>query len=412
MNSYEHTCRVLDDGMGQEGFRVLAVASKRVEGKSHYSAADETDLILEGFLAFLDPPLPDAAETLEAMRKAGVAVKIISGDNQAVTLHVCKAVGLNPSRVVLGDEIEGMTDPALQHVVEENSVFARVAPAQKSRIILALKARGHVVGYIGDGINDAPSLHVADVGISVASAVDVARDAADIILLKPGLGVLREGMVQGRIVFGNVLKYLLMGTSSNFGNMFSMAGATMFLPFLPMLPTQILLNNFLYDLSQVTIPSDSVDADMIAMPHRWDIGLIRRFMLVIGPISSVYDFLTFAVLLKVFHAGEKEFHTGWFIESLATQVLVILVIRTMGLPWKSRPSKPLFVTMVAVLVVAVVVPFTPAGALIGLVPLPPLYYGFLVVAVATYLAIVEVVKRRMFGPAFANVRPGAAPLPS
>jgi Mg2+-importing ATPase len=276
--------------------------------------------------------------------------------------------------------------------VEEASVFARVSPAQKSRIILALKRRGHVVGFMGDGINDAPSLHTADVGISVMSATDVARAAADVILQRPGLDVLHRGIIEGRRASGNMMKYLLMGTSSNFGNMFSMAAASAFLPFLPMLPTQILLNSFLYDLAQITIPSDNVDREYLTRPQRWDIGLIRDFMLFIGPVSSIFDFLTFYVLLHVFHAGEPQFHTGWFVESLATQTLVLFVIRTTGNPLTSRPSRALTLTTIAVVVGGALLPLTPLAGRLGFAA-PPLKYGvFVAVATAAYLALVQVAK--------------------
>lgn len=391
------------NGLGDQGYRVLAVAVKTVESQPKYTVSDESGLSLVGFLAFLDPAIPDAAATLDAMRKAGVDVKIISGDHPAVTRTVCQQVGLDAGRVVLGDELEAMTDTALQHVAEQTRVFARVSPAQKNRIILALKARGHVVGYMGDGINDAPSLHAADVGISVSTAVEVARDAADIILLKPGLDALREGIRQGRAASGNVLKYLLMGTSSNFGNMFSMAGANLFLPFLPMLPTQILLNNFLYDVSQIAIPTDEVDPELVALPRKWDVGLVKRFMVLIGPVSSIFDFLTFWALLKLFGGDQKVFHTGWFVESLATQTLVILVIRTFGLPWKSRPSHALSLSIVAVLVAALAIPYTPLGGPLGLVPLPLGFYGYLVAATVAYLTIVQWVKQKLFSETFKRI---------
>jgi Mg2+-importing ATPase len=283
----------------------------------------------------------------------------------------------------------------LAHIVEQTSVFARVSPAQKNRIILALKNRSHVVGYLGDGINDAPSLHAADVGISVSSAADVAKDAADFILLEPGLDVLHAGIIEGRKSFGNVMKYLLMGTSSNFGNMFSMAAAVVFLPFLPMLPTQILLNNFLYDLAQVTIPTDSVDETFVRKPQRWNIKLIRDFMLYIGPLSSIYDFLTFFVLLKVFLASERFFHTGWFVESLATQTLVIFVIRTAGNPLRSRPSLALTLTTIAIVLFGTLLPYTELGSLIGFTPLPIAFLLFIALATGTYLLLVEQVKRRL-----------------
>jgi P-type Mg2+ transporter len=386
-------CATTYETLSAQGFRVLAVAYRLVPEQSAYHAEDETGLTLVGYLAFIDPPVDGAAEVLEALRRDGVEVKILTGDNDLVARHICEQVGLDGKRIVLGDELDDMTDTALQHVAEQTSVFARVSPAQKNRIIMALKARKHVVGFLGDGINDAPSLHAADVGISVATAVDIAKDAAEIILMERSLAVLHRGVLEGRKAFGNVMKYLLMGTSSNFGNMFSMAGATLFLPFLPMLPTQILLNNFLYDLSQVTIPTDNVDASFIKKPHRWDIGLIRDFMIFIGPISSIYDFLTFFVMLEVFHAGQSLFHTAWFVESLATQTLVIFVIRTSGNPFRSRPSRALTVTVLLVVAVGMVLPFTPLARVLGFTPLPPLFFLFLLVATVTYLALVEVAKR-------------------
>jgi Mg2+-importing ATPase len=266
---------------------------------------------------------------------------------------------------------------------------------QKNRILLALKNRGHVVGFLGDGINDAPSLRSADVGICVANATDVAKDAAEIVLMERSLSVLHRGIIEGRKAFGNVMKYLLMGTSSNFGNMFSMAGASLFLPFLPMLPTQILLNNFLYDLAQVTIPTDRVDQTFIHKPHRWDVKLIRDFMLVIGPISSIYDFLTFFILIYFFKASEEFFHTGWFVESLATQTLVVFIIRTAGNPLKSRPSRALGATVIAVVLAGIILPFSPFASILGFVAIPFGFILFLILAVATYLLIVEFVKRKL-----------------
>ena len=376
-----------------QGFRVLAVASRVAQNHDGFSASDEHSLVLAGFLAFADPPTEDAAGSVAAMRRDGIQVKILTGDNELVAKHVCTSVGLNNPVVVLGDELEQMSDTALAHVAEEATIFARVSPMQKLRIILALKHRGHVVGYMGDGINDAPSLHAADVGISVATAVDVARDAADIILLQPGLGILHRGIIEGRKASANVLKYLLMGTSSNFGNMFSMAGASLFLPFLPMLSTQILLNNFLYDAAQITIPSDNVDNSYIRSPQRWDIRLIRNFMIFIGPISSIYDFLTFYVLLHFFHASEPLFHTGWFVESLATQTLVLFVIRTAGNPFRSRPSLPLAVTTVAIVVIGILLPFSPLARILGFTPLPGPFFTFLAISTITYLLLVEAGKR-------------------
>lgn len=381
--------------LSAEGYRVLAVAYRGVPPQEVYRAVDEEGLTLAGFLAFSDPPLEEAAEVMRALRRDGVKVKILTGDAEEVARHICAQVGLDAGRVVLGDEIDRMTAPALAQVAERHTVFARVSPAQKHRLILALKARGHIVGFLGDGINDAPSLHAADVGISVASGVDVAKDAAEIILLEGSLRVLHQGIIEGRKAFGNVMKYLLMGTSSNFGNVLSMAGAALFLPFLPMLPTQILLNNFLYDLAQVTIPTDNVDVSYIHKPRRWNIGLIRRFMLYIGPISSLYDFLTFFALLRIFHAGEVLFHTGWFVESLATQTLVLFVIRTAKNPLRSRPSRALTATTLAVVSVGIALPFTPLAAVLGFTPLPPLFFAFLAGVTATYLLLVELVKRRL-----------------
>ena len=379
--------------LSSEGFRTLAVAYAKVEPKQNYSVGDERNLVLAGFLSFADPPLPDAAGALAALRRNGVEVKIITGDGDLVTAHLCREVGLDPGKVVLGDDLERMSDTALNRVAEITTIFARVSPAQKNRILLALKHSGHVVGFMGDGINDAPSLHAADVGISVSAAVDVARDAADIILLKPGLNVLGSGIVEGRKAFGNVMKYLLMGTSSNFGNMFSMAGASVFLPFLPMLPTQILLNNFMYDLSQLTIPTDNVDDEYLRKPQHWDIHLIRNFMVFIGPISSIFDFVTFYVLLHFMHAGEVLFHTGWFIESLATQTLVIFVIRTSRNPLRSRPSRPLTATNLIIVAVGVLLPFSPFAQPLGFTALPAGYFAFLVIVTITYLFLVEGGKR-------------------
>lgn len=381
--------------LSAQGYRVLAVAYRTLPPQAAYSKADERDLVLLGFLTFADPPKDDVAQVLQALKRDGVQVKILTGDNELVTRHVCEQVGLTSSRIVLGSELERMTDPALAQVVEEVNVFARVSPAQKNRIILALKSRKHVVGYMGDGINDAPSLHAADVGISVSTGVDVAKDAAAIILLEQSLQVLHQGILEGRKAFGNVIKYLLMGTSSNFGNMFSMAGAYVFLPFLPMLPSQILLNNFLYDLSQVTIPTDHVDASYIKKPQHWDIKLIRNFMLFIGPISSIFDFLTFFVMLRVFNADAILFHTGWFVESLATQALVLFMIRTAGSPLCSRPSLPLALTTLLIVVVGCVLPYMPLAGPLGLTPLPVLYFLFLAGMVVSYLLLVELVKRRL-----------------
>ena len=379
--------------LSAEGYRALAVAYREVGAQAGYTVADERELVFVGFAAFLDPPCEGVGETLAALRADGIEVKIVTGDNELVTQKICSQVGLDAGAVLLGGDIERMSDPALAAVAERTAVFARVSPIQKNRIVRALHARGHVVGVIGDGINDAPALRSADVGISVVNAVDVAKDAADIILLEKRLAVLHDGVVEGRRSFGNIMKYVLMGTSSNFGNMLSMAAASLFLPFLPMLPMQILLNNFLYDLSQVAIPSDRVDRTYMLKPKRWNVAFIRRYMLLIGPLSSIYDFLTFAVMLGVFHASEPLFRTGWFVESLATQTLVIFVIRTADRPWASRPSRALAWSVVACAAVGALLPFTPLAPILGFAPLPPLFFGALLVMIVTYLGLVEVAKR-------------------
>jgi Mg2+-importing ATPase len=385
--------RQASDELNSQGYRSLAVAYVDVAERADYSVQDERNLILAGFLTFSDPPLPDAAQILASLKQDGIQVKVISGDNDLVTARVCAQVGLNADHIVTGDAMASMTDPALAHDAEETQVFARISPAQKNRILLALKHDGHAVGFMGDGINDAPSLHAADVGISVSSAADVARDSADVILIEPGLRVLHDGIIEGRKAFGNVMKYLLMGTSSNFGNVFSMAGASLFLPFLPMLPTQILLNNFLYDLAQITIPTDNVDETYLIKPQRWDIGVIRNFMVFVGPISSIFDFLTFYVLLHSFRASQAQFHTGWFVESLATQTLVVFVIRTSKNPLRSRPSGPLLATCLAVVAIGLYLPFSPLAGVLGFTPLPLSYFVFVAVATGVYLLMVEATKR-------------------
>ena len=382
--------------LSKDGFRVLAIAYRPVDRRAAYQVSDESTLILVGFAAFLDPPRADARDTLTAMARDHITVKIMTGDNDLVTEAVCRQVGLDGGNIVLGSQLDATSDEALGPLAERTAVFARVSPEQKNRVIRALQKRGHAVGFMGDGINDAPSLHDADVGISVEGAVDVAKDAADIILLERSLNVLHDGVIAGRRCFGNIMKYIMMGTSSNFGNMFSMAGASVFLPFLPMLPTQILLNNLIYDASQLTIPTDNVDDSYLQNPKHWNIKLIRRFMITVGPISSIYDFLTFGALIWIFHSSEKLFHTGWFIESLCTQTLVILIIRTAGPAWKSRPSKPLIASVLAACAVACILPFTPLGPLLGFVIPPAPFFLFLIVVVITYLALVEVVKLQFF----------------
>jgi Mg2+-importing ATPase len=380
---------------GARGLRTLAVAWRDLPARQSYGQADESDLVFAGWTTFSDPPASDAATMIATLARDGVALKILTGDDDAVACHVCAATGVDTSHVVLGPELHAIADPALGALAERTTLFARVSPQQKLRIILALKARGHVVGYIGDGINDAPSLHAADVGISVSGAVDVAKDAADIILLDRGLGVLHTGILEGRKAFGNVMKYLLMSTSSNFGNMFSMAVASLFVPFLPMLPTQILLNNFLYDVSQVAIPSDRVDDSYIRKPHHWDMGVLRRFMIRIGLVSSVFDMLTFGVLLFFFRSTPALFRSGWFIESIVTQTLVLFVIRTTGNPIRSRPSGLLAVTVISMALVGTALPYAPFRGALGFVSPPPAFLLFVAIATVVYLGAVQLAKRRL-----------------
>jgi len=385
------------EGLSKEGFRVLGIASRQVGmDHSHAVVGDEAELVFAGFAAFLDPPKESAKKALAALAADRVAVKVISGDNELVTQHICAQLGLPVTGVLTGAEIQQIGDQALSARVEQVNLFCRVTPAQKNRVILALKRRGHVVGYLGDGINDAPSLHSADVSIPVDSAVDVAKAAADMILLERDLGVLHAGVIEGRRTFGNIMKYIMMGTSSNFGNMFSMAGASLFLPFLPMLPVQILLNNLLYDVSELPIPLDRVDDDYLSRPRHWDMNFIRNFMLIIGPVSSVFDFLLFYIMLTVFHAGEALFHTGWFIESMATQVLVIFIIRTRKNPFKSRPNPWLIACSLTVVAVAVLLPFTPAGVYLGFVAPPALFFFILIIMLIAYLLAVEGMKQWFF----------------
>ncbi|HZP18068.1 MAG TPA: magnesium-translocating P-type ATPase, partial [Terriglobales bacterium] len=380
--------------LSADGYRTLGVAVRRVEKQDAYALAAEQEMTLAGFAAFLDPPKEGIPAILKALNQNGVSVVIMTGDNQYVTQKVAHDVGLASDRIVTGNQLDTMDDDALAYQAEHGAIFARVSPEQKNRVILSLKARGHVVGYIGDGINDAPSLHTADVGISVMNGVDVAKDAAKIILLEKDLAVLNEGVIEGRRCFANIMKYIIMSTSSNFGNMFSMAAASLFLPFLPMLPTQILLNNFLYDTSQVAVPGDNVDPTLLHKPKRWQIAFIRQFMMIIGPISSVYDFLTFGVLLWIFHASSNAplFRTGWFVESLATQTLVVFVIRTAGNPFRSRPSGRLLIGVVAVSLAGAVLPYTRLGVVLGFIPLPLSLLAAILLLALTYLVLVQTVK--------------------
>ncbi|KAF2988806.1 magnesium-translocating P-type ATPase (plasmid) [Methylocystis sp. MJC1] len=381
----------------KEGFRLLGIAWRQVpKDHPHAVVGDEEGLVFAGFAGFLDPPKESAGAALAALAQSGVTVKIVTGDSELVTQHVCTTLKIPVTGVLTGKEIGEMDDSALRVRVGQANLFCRVNPSQKDRVILALKARGHVVGYLGDGINDAPSLHSADVGLSVDSAVDVAKEAADMILLDQDLLVVHDGVLEGRRTFANIMKYIMMGTSSNFGNMFSMAGAALFLPFLPMLPTQILLNNILYDISEVPIPLDEVDPEDVRSPHVLDMSFIRNFMLVIGPISSVFDFLTFYVMLVVMKANEALFQTGWFVESLSTQVLVIFIIRTRGNPFKSRAHPVLVATSLTIATMGAILPFTPLGPYFGFEPLPGRFYFILSAMVVVYLVIVEVAKNSFY----------------
>lgn len=395
--------------LSSDGFRVLGVAYKKLrKEKAVYSVNDETDMVFLGFVAFLDPPKETAKQSLQLLSQAGIELKILTGDNELVTRKTCEQLGFEIKGVALGSEILQMSDEGLARIVEEANVFARVTPAQKDRIINLLKANGHVVGFMGDGINDAPSLRTSDVGVSVDNAVDVAKESASIILLKNDLTVLGEGVLEGRKTFGNTMKYIMMGISSNFGNMFSVAGASLILPllgfdFLPMLPIQILLNNLLYDLSQSSITTDNVDPEYVEKPKRWDIGFIKNFMVSLGPVSSVFDFLTFFIMLFVFlpmvpafAPVQKEhlFQTAWFIESLLTQTIVIFAIRTRHSPfWKSKPSKLLTVSSISIVAFALIIPYTFLGARYFSFVQPPLaFFAVLAALVAAYLLLAEAVK--------------------
>ncbi len=377
-----------------EGFRVLMVAYRELETKESYSKEDERDLILRGYVAFLDPPKKTAKEAIKALRKLGIELKVLTGDNVLVTRKICGDVGLDVKGIVSGDSVDQLDDASLARVSEKTTVFALLTPLQKERIIRILQHNGHTVGFLGDGINDAPSLKAADVGISVDNAADIAKETADIILLEKSLMVLEDGVIEGRKTFGNIIKYVKMGASSNFGNMLSMTGASIFLPFLPMLPIQILLNNLLYDLSQIAIPTDHVDEDYLADPKPWDIDFIKKFMIVFGPVSSIFDFITYGVLLFLFHASPSFFHTGWFLESLATQTLVIHVIRTSKMPFlESWPSKLLALASIFIIIVGFSIALSPVGVWFGFVNVPNAYFGALLVIVSAYLVLAQVVKR-------------------
>lgn len=386
------------ESLSTQGYRVLAVGVKKIKTvKEQYTVEDEKDLELVGYLAFLDPAKKGVKKVLKELNSIGVEVKIITGDNELVTQKICKDIELPIKGILLGKEIESLTDDALRIKAAQTTIFARFSPDQKNRIILALQSSGNVVGYMGDGINDAPSLRTADVGISVNNAVDVAKESADMVLTRKNLKILKEGILEGRKTFGNTMKYVLMGLSSNFGNMFSMIAAVTFLPFLPMLPIQILLNNLLYDFSQVTLPMDNVDADWIDKPRRWNFKYIKKFMIMLGPVSSFFDVATFLILFYGFHASQSVFQTGWFIESLATQTLVIHFIRTKQVPFiQSKPGKWLVVSTLSAVTFGWIIPFTPIGAYFNFSPLPWTIMLSIVGIVAMYLVAVELLKRLFY----------------
>ena len=383
--------------LSNDGFRVLAVAVKELPGKQFCSKEDERDLVLKGYVAFLDPPKGTAAIAIQALHKHGVGVKILTGDNDLISRKVCRDVGLEPDPMLLGEAVEKMSDLELADVAEKTTLFARLTPAHKQRIVRLLRSKGHVVGFMGDGINDAPALHAADIGISVDTAVDIAKESADLILLEKDLMVLEGGVIEGRKVFVNILKYIRMGASSNFGNMFSVLGASAFLPFIPMAPIQILTNNMLYDFSQVPIPTDAVDEELVARPRPWDVGEIKRFILCIGPISSIFDYTTFFVMLYLFKCWDPSraplFQTGWFVESLMTQTLIIHIIRTNKIPFfQSRASWSLTLTTLAIMAFGAWLPYSPLASSLGLVHLPGLYWPILLATLLAYSCLTQGIK--------------------
>ena len=384
--------------LSADGFRVLALAYKDFEQKPAYTKADETEMILKGYLAFLDPPKETAAPAIKALQAHGVTVKVLTGDNELVTHKICQEVGLDAEHILLGSEVEQLTDEELAIRAEQATIFARLSPAHKRRIVQILQSNGHTVGFMGDGINDAPALRAADVGISVDTAVDITKESADAILLEKSLMVLEEGVLEGRKVFANIMKYIRMGASSNFGNMFSVLGTSIFLPYLPMLPIQILMNNLLYDFSQTPIPTDDVDHDQIAKPRPWDIGNLTRFILFFGPISSIFDYITFFIMLYVFDCWNPEraslFQTGWFVESLLTQTLIIHIIRTNHIPFlQSRASVPLLMMTLLVIAIGIYLPHSPFASTLSFTKLPALYWPLLFLTLLGYMLLTQVVKQ-------------------
>ncbi|MBI5123469.1 HAD-IC family P-type ATPase [Candidatus Roizmanbacteria bacterium] len=379
----------------QDGLRIIVTATKTITEKEHYSWEDIKNLSLQGYLTFLDIPKKTAKHAISELHSLNVMTKIITGDNEIVTKKICEEVGINNVKIITGPELEKMHHEKLKTIINDIDVFAQVTPLQKLIIIKVLQEKGHTVGYLGDGINDLPALHNADVGISVNSAIDVAKDAASVVLLRKSLDVIDDGIREGRKTFSNTIKYILMSTSSNFGNMFSAAGASFFLPFLPMTPLQILLTNTLYDVAQTTLPSDNVDKESLVKPRHWNVNFIKDYMLFFGPLSSIYDFLTFGILIFVFHAQNAMFQTGWFIESLATEVLVVFVIRTARKPFfLSRPSTWLIIASLGIVSIGILLPFSPLAKTFGFLAPPPLFFVFFIVLVTTYLFLVEAIKSK------------------
>jgi Mg2+-importing ATPase len=378
--------------LSQLGYRLLAIASRQIENKASYSVEDEKNLTLLGFLIFTDPAKKDAHDAIDKLKDMGVEVKILTGDNELVAKTICDELKVSVKKILVGSDLVQMSWTQVKKIVEETTIFARITPEQKLDIIKALKENGHVVGFGGDGVNDAPALYEADVGISVDTAVDVAKQAADIVLLEKDLRVMADGIIEGRKIFGNTMKYILMGTSSNFGNMFSAAAASVFLPFLPMLPMQILFMNLLYDVANMTLPTDNVDEEYTKYPKRWDIGFVRKYTLFFGPFSSLYDFLTYGIMLFIFGAVANPalFQSGWFVESFWTEVLVIFVIRTRRIPFlTSRPGKWLILLTLGCVAFGTILPFTVLGNVLGFTALPPEYWALLILMVATYLVLVD-----------------------
>ena len=384
--------------LNEDGFRVVAVAYKEVNtNQLVYGQKDESNLILSGYIAFLDPPKESAGPAIANLMRYGVKVKILTGDNDVVTRKICRDVGLSVDRILLGSQIEKMTAIDLALEAEKTTVFAKLSPQQKARVIEALQSKNHVVGFMGDGINDGVALKAADVGISVDTAVDIAKESADIILLEKNLMVIKEGVIEGRKVFGNIIKYIRMSASSNFGNMFSVLGASAFLPFLPMAPVQILFNNLLYDFSQTAVATDHVDEEYLAQPRKWEIANITRFILTIGPISSIFDYVTFGLMWFVFNSTSSEkaglFQTGWFVESLLSQTLIVHVIRTGKIPFlQSKPSLPLLITTLVICAVGTYLPYSIFANSLQMAPLPSLYWLYLTFILAAYLGLTQIVK--------------------